>query len=337
MRGKARRLKRGDLALKNEAALGIFVAQVEVDRLGLDRPGGDQHPFEKAVRILLKVVAVLESAGLALVAVDRHQPRRRLLADKAPLAPGREPGPAEPAQPRTFKRGDHRLNALGAGQAGFQQGIAAAGAVGVEAGIGGQVRMRLTGRDRGGDAVRAGVLVQRVTDGDDRRLVAAAHARRPHHPHARAEPIRQFAEQPGAAHHRAGQAVADPHRDRRRRRLVIHDDVEMGVERGDLVDLDQRQPHLLGERRKVAGVQAAEAVLQQVQVLDQQVAPPLPVAEQGAHLGERRRIDLAALRVVGTAPPSRAGMDAAVVLCLRRHGRRYTAPSSRIALMASAS
>src|SRR5581483_3867173 len=115
MRGKARRLKRGDLALENEAALGIFVAQVEVDRLGLDRPGGDQHPFEKAVRILLKVVAVLEGAGLALVAVDRHQPRRRLLADKAPLAPGREPGPAEPAQPRTFKRGDHRLNALGAG------------------------------------------------------------------------------------------------------------------------------------------------------------------------------------------------------------------------------
>ena len=65
-----------------------------------------------------------------------------------------------------------------------------------------------------------------------------------------------------------------------RRRLVVHDDVEMGVERGDLVDLDQRQPHLLGQRGEMARVQAAEMVLQQMQMLDQQVAAPLAVAEQ---------------------------------------------------------
>ncbi len=88
----------------------------------------------------------------------------------------------------------------------------------------------------------------------------------------------------------------------------------MGVERGDLVDLDQRQPHLLGERRQMARVQAAEMVLQQVQVLDQQVAPALAVAEQRLHLGQRRRIDLPALRVIETAPPPRSRMDAAVVL-----------------------
>ena len=51
----------------------------------------------------------------------------------------------------------------------------------------------------------------------------------------------------------AAEAVADPHGQRRRRLLVIHDDVEMGVERGDLVDLDKRQPHLLGQRRQMAG------------------------------------------------------------------------------------
>ncbi len=87
----------------------------------------------------------------------------------------------------------------------------------------------------------------------------------------------------------------------------------MGVERGDLVDLDQRQPHLLGQRREVARMQAAEMVLQQMQVLDQQVAPPLAVAEQRLHFVQRRRIDLPALRVIRPAPPARAGMDAPVV------------------------
>ena len=72
----------------------------------------------------------------------------------------------------------------------------------------------------------------------------------------------------------------------------------MGVERGDLVDLDQREPHLLGQRRQMARVQTAEMVLQQMQVLDQQIAAPLAVAEQCLHLGQRRRIDLPALRMI---------------------------------------
>ena len=62
----------------------------------------------------------------------------------------------------------------------------------------------------------------------------------------------------------------------------------MGVERGDLVDLDEREPHLLGQRREMPRMEAAEMVLQQMQVLDQQVAPPLAFAEQRLHLGQRR-------------------------------------------------
>ena len=87
----------------------------------------------------------------------------------------------------------------------------------------------------------------------------------------------------------------------------------MGVERGDLVDLDQGQPHLLGQGRQMARMEAAVMVLQQVQMLDQQVAPPLALPEQRLHLGQRRRIDLPPLRMVEPAPPPRAGVDAAVV------------------------
>ena len=76
----------------------------------------------------------------------------------------------------------------------------------------------------------------------------------------------------------------------------------MGVEGRDLVDLGLGEPHLLGERGQMRGRQVAEAVLDQVQMLDQQVAPARPVAEQRAHLVERRILELAAL---GLRPPRR--------------------------------
>ena len=88
----------------------------------------------------------------------------------------------------------------------------------------------------------------------------------------------------------------------------------MGVERGDLVHLGQRQPYLLGQRHQMPRVQAAVMVLQQMQMLDQQVAPALAIAEQRLHLIERRRIDLPAFRDVAAVPPSRTRMDAPVMI-----------------------
>jgi hypothetical protein len=50
-----------------------------------------------------------------------------------------------------------------------------------------------------------------------------------------------------------------------------------------------------------------------MQVLDQQIAPPLALAEQRLHFGESRRVDLPAFRMIRPAPPPRARMDPAVV------------------------
>ncbi len=55
----------------------------------------------------------------------------------------------------------------------------------------------------------------------------------------------------------------------------------------------------------MARMQAAEMILQQVQVLDQQIAPPLAVAEQCLDLVQGRRVDLPALRVIEPTPPAR--------------------------------
>jgi hypothetical protein len=82
----------------------VFVAQVDVDGLGAHHLGGDQHAFEKAVRVALQVETVLEGAGLAFVDVDGHQARRGLLAHDAPLAPRRKARAAQAAQARVLQR-----------------------------------------------------------------------------------------------------------------------------------------------------------------------------------------------------------------------------------------
>ena len=77
-------------------------------------------------------------------------------------------------------------------------------------------------------------------------------------------------------------------------RAVLHH-VEMRVEGRDLVDFGERELHLLRERGEMRGGEMAVVVLDQMQMLDQQIAPARPVGEQRAHLVERRRVDLAAL------------------------------------------
>ena len=110
------------------------------------------------------------------------------------------------------------------------------------------------------------------------------------------------------ARHGAGQRIAHAHGDRRRRRLAFLHHVEMGVEGRDLVDFGERELHLLRQRGEMRGGEMAVFVLDQVQVLDQEIAPARPVAQQRAHLLERRRVDLAALgrlrgAAAGRVPP----------------------------------
>ena len=94
----ARRLERGDLGAQDLQHRRIFVAHVEINALGLDRMGGDQRPFQRAVRIAFQIDAILERAGFALVAVDRHQPRAWIGAHELPFLAGRKAGSAKSAQ-----------------------------------------------------------------------------------------------------------------------------------------------------------------------------------------------------------------------------------------------
>ncbi len=301
----------------NSRTSGYSSRMIDVGLGRLDHPGGDQHALDEAVRIALQVVAVLEGAGLALVAVDREQPRRRLGAHQRPFAAGREAGAAEAAQPGVAHRLDDVVAGAGAGEALLEQRIAAVAQIGVE-GLVGRIGVGMRGMGgRRGDALSGRVHHLRMADGADRRAVAGAHAGRAHDAHARPELLRQVAQQALGAHHGAGQRIAHPHGDGRRRCLAFLHHVEMGVEGRDLVHLGERELHLLRQRGEMRGGEMAVAVLDQVQVLDQQVAPALALAEQRAHLVERLRVDLAAF---GRASRLAAASGVGAVSCgSRRH------------------
>ena len=81
------------------------------------------------------------------------------------------------------------------------------------------------------------------------------------------------------------------------------------------------------------GGQMAVAVLDQMQMFDQQIAPARPVGEQRAHLVERRRVDLAAL---GRArrPAAAAGLW---LLLDRIHQATFTLMCPNMAFLASSS
>jgi hypothetical protein len=54
----------------------------------------------------------------------------------------------------------------------------------------------------------------------------------------------------------------------------------------------------MGQRLEVAGMEAAEPVLHQMQEFDQQIAPARAHAEQRLHLGQRGLIQAAALEML---------------------------------------
>jgi hypothetical protein len=106
----------------------------------------------------------------------------------------------------------------------------------------------------------------------------------------------------------------------------------MGVEGGDLPDLGLGQTHLLGQRAQMRGRQMALGILDQVQMLDQQVAAARAVAQQRPHLGQRGIVELAALGRRAPAAlarfPDTAGWGLGHAL-LRRRLPRSSAAAAR--------
>ena len=91
----------------------------------------------------------------------------------------------------------------------------------------------------------------------------------------------------GSAGHGAGERVAHTHGDGRRWQLTFLHDVEVRVERRDLIDFGERHFHLGGERGEMCSRQVPVLILNEVQMLDQEIAPAPPGGLGG--VGRRAR------------------------------------------------
>ena len=85
-------------------------------------------------------------------------------------------------------------------------------------------------------------------------------------------------------------------------------DVEMRVEGGDLVDLGLRHAQLRGECREMARREMAVAILDQVKIFDQQVAPTRHSSQKFFDFLNGGGLDLAPLWNRSGSPAARTGM-----------------------------
>jgi hypothetical protein len=131
---------------------------------------------------------------------------------------------------------------------------------------------------------------------DGGRVIAQPDAGRAYNPDAVAQLAPQRVQQWLCAEHRAGQAVADPHRQRRNGCLAFFHNVEMGIEGRRLEHFGEGEAHFIRERGEVGGGDLPVGVLDEMQMLDQQIALAGSAAQQRLYLGLGARLDLAALR-----------------------------------------
>ena len=191
MRGKVCRFDFGDLAEQDLAALRIFIAKIDVDRLSFHGPGADQNAFENAMRIGFKMVPVLEGARLPFIGVDGHHSWPGLSANELPLAPDGEASAAQPAKAGVFQGLDDVARGPFARQALSQKIIAAMGAIMVQIDVRRQRRMRLAANRRANNTLDGRIFMQRMPYCRNRRVVAASHAGRANDAHTRFQTLLQ--------------------------------------------------------------------------------------------------------------------------------------------------
>ena len=297
-----------NFALENFARGRIFVADVDVDLRRFHHMRADQHALDEAMWIGFEIIAILERSRLALVAVDRHQSRAGLAKHRAPLSPRRKTRTTEAAQAGVVERLQEVFFRQFAGAQAVEQRIAAASDIRVVTDIVRQMGVGFTARGRGEHACDTGMIDKVMTDLGGGRGIAAADARRPHDADARAGAVLQLMQQFFRAQHRARQGVADANGQRRDVGLTFLHHVKMRVEGGGLEHFRKGQLHLVRERREVGCGNLMIGVLDQVQMFDQEIAPPRPVTQQKRNLFSGLGLDLAALGGRFRSPAPLAGV-----------------------------
>ncbi|OGO68882.1 MAG: hypothetical protein A3H36_09200 [Chloroflexi bacterium RIFCSPLOWO2_02_FULL_71_16] len=302
-RGDRRGFEGVQLPAEDLAGERVFVPDVDVRLARADRPASEEQALEHAVRIALEADAVLERARLALVGVQDGVLGRGLSAHDPPLAARRETRPAEAAQAGGLEGLDDLRPVALAREARPQQGVATLADVLIEGHRAGRADPAVLAGDRRPHLVRPGIPDHATTGLDRGRDIAASDAGASLDLDADrgGDRARAFAR----SGEDAGKAVACPDPEPRRRGRAVRQHVEPRVEGRDLVGLGERDAHLGGEGGEVRVPYPAVAVLDGVEVLEQEVAVARRASERLADLGQRARIDLGGRGPTASAPRSR--------------------------------
>ena len=260
------------------------------------------------MHVTKQIKAVLEGPGFALVGIDDHHARPRLAQHRAPFPPGRKAGAAKSAQTGIIERLENILLFDPSCAKVTEQLVSAILHIGVVIDIARNDRIGLA--PRGGRENLGGGCVENVavTDLGDRRIVAEADAGRAHHADRGASLALQVLQQLFAAQHRASQGIADADSKRGDVGLALLYHVEMRVEGRGLEHFGEGQLHRVRKGGEMCRRDLVIFVLDQVQMLDQEVAPTRPVAEQQFDLLCGSGVDLAALGSCLRPLPSLARM-----------------------------
>ena len=225
------------------------------------------------MRLPLEKVAVLERARLTLVPVYGDVARCGLGADERPFASGRESRASKAAEAGGKDRFLHRIRRQFSPTAARQKLVAPGCAIGIQCLVAWNAGMEVPRGDGRCRGVGRGVVHVVVSDLDCGSGVAPSHAGRPDHADfGCGVPSAELGHQRLGAGQFTGEGIAHADGDRRWRSLALLHNVKMGVEAGDLVDFGLRETHFLRERPQMRRREVPVAVLDEVEVLDQQVA-----------------------------------------------------------------
>ena len=259
------------------------------------------------MRALLEVISVLERAGLAFIGIDAQIARRHSRTYELPFSPRGKSRPAETAQAGFGQDADHLFRRLRAGTKLPDGSIAFRLQIGLQALVLALSRPDLALPGELEQIRRRRVIDVVLAHRRSRRTVAAPHAGSRQDAHVfRRERLESFDQRsrPGQF---AGKGIAHADGDLGRRRLVFLHYVEMMVEGRHLEDLGHGKLHLLRERREMDSGNAAESILDQVQIFDQVIAPERAPCQQPADLLQGHGLDLPALGVTARPAPAEVG------------------------------
>ena len=173
-----------DFFSKNMQNSRIFIPHIDKALFGFNGPCSNQHPFQKQMWGAFQIIAILESAGLALISIHGKIACAFGGTNKSPFLARREASTAQTTQSALMNLFLHVFPIPVLAQI-KQFFISALSTISRKILIIRNMRMRVFGLDSRLNLFRSGVIYVVMANFQCRRGITTPHTWRPQHPHVR--------------------------------------------------------------------------------------------------------------------------------------------------------